>query len=75
MVKPLQAVKHLRLIVPDSADTQEKLRRAIALLQLMVNGTDNLELFEIEDEVREQLEAWGVKMPDRDHDGDLMDDF
>ena len=43
---------------------EEKFQRACALLQLIINAQIE-DQFDIEDEVRQQLRDWGIKVPDR----------
>lgn len=43
----------------------EKLRKAVVLLQLLINAKWE-DRYEIEDEARGKLKAWGFKVPERE---------
>ena len=43
---------------------EEKFRRACVLIQLLLN-TDFDDLFQVEEDAREQLKDWGIKVPER----------
>jgi hypothetical protein len=51
--------------------TEENFRRAIVLLQMLLNDRGGDEFFEIEEEARQQLKDWGVKIPEARHGEDL----
>jgi hypothetical protein len=52
----------------DRLEMEERYRRAVVLIQLLIN-LDAEAHDDAEDDARAQLEAWGVKVPER-RDGD-----